>query len=244
MRLYEFQDHKLKKINDFAEWAMSKLAIENKPKFNYSNDKSIVDKNSSFGSTKPSGEIWVYIGDRNTADALRTLCHELVHHRQFEKGIQIPDNQEDRFKLEDQANAIAGRMMRAYALKHQDIFEAKTQPADELGALLADSLPQAFVIPALNSSNPYEQYKFGVAIARARGMKDRVAQDIPEPPDLDDVWGQNEVVVGFDPHLEDVINFALKATGTPGGMRRIGTKGSKENPKVHTQSPVRKFKGF
>lgn len=244
MRLFEFTENRQHDFENFVRWAAEKLSIENLPQIKYSNDKDVVDKNRSFGSTKPSGEIWVHAGDRSLADVLRTLCHELVHHRQFEKGITIPTSEEDKFKLEDQANAIAGRMLRAYGLTHQEIFEAKQQSTDELGALLADSLPQAFVIPALNSSNPYEQYKFGVAIARARGMKDRVGQDIPMPPELDDVWGQNEVVVGFDPHLEDVINFAMKATKTKGGIRRIGAEGSVEHPSVQTQSPVKAFKGY
>ena len=125
MRLYEFQDPKLKKIHQFALWAIEKLGIKGEPKLNYSNDKAIVDRNRSFGSTKPSGQIWVFIGDRNTADAMRTLCHELVHYRQFEKGIPMPNNEQDRYKIEDQANAIAGRMMRAYGLEHQDIYEWK-----------------------------------------------------------------------------------------------------------------------
>lgn len=244
MRIFEFNDPRQRDFDKFVRWAIEKLSIENAPALRFSDDKAIVDKNRSFGSTKPTGEIWVHTGNRNLADILRTLCHELVHHRQFEKGISIPTNEEDKFKLEDQANAIAGRMLRAYGLEHQEIYEGKKFQDIELGAQLADSLPQAFVIPALNSSNPYEQYKFGVAIARARGMKDRLAQDIPEPPHLDDVWGQNEVVVSFDPHIEDVIDFALKATNTPGGKRRIGAKGSKEGSNIQTQSPVKAFKGY
>ena len=125
MRLPEIQAPRLKKIHDFAQWAISKLSIQGNPKISYSTDKTVVDKNRSFGSTNPTGNIWVYIGDRNTADCMRTLVHELVHYRQFEKGITMPETDEDRYKIEDQANAIAGRLMRAYGLKHQEIYEWK-----------------------------------------------------------------------------------------------------------------------
>ena len=241
MRLHEFQDPKLKKIHQFALWAIQKLGIEGEPKLNYSNDKAIVDRNRSFGNTKPSGQIWVFIGDRNTADAMRTLCHELVHYRQFEKGIPMPDNEADKYKIEDQANAIAGRMMRAYGLEHEDIYEGRT---GSIQPDVARALPASYAITCLKNQDPYLQYRFTVAIASAKGRKAREADNIPQFERVNE-WGQDEIVVSFDPHIKDWIDDALQQMNYPtSAAKQVTTTHSQEMPDVYYTSPVQAFKGY
>jgi GNAT superfamily N-acetyltransferase len=128
MRLQELQPNrdKLKKVQQFAAWAVRKLGITGSPQIKYTSDKNRVNTHRTFGATKPTGEIWVYLGNRNTADIMRTLCHELVHYRQFEKGSAKEQMTEpERLRIEDEANAVAGRMMREYGKQHVDIYEAQ-----------------------------------------------------------------------------------------------------------------------
>jgi hypothetical protein len=90
----------------------------------------MVNKNRSYGSTNSAGEIWTHIGNRTPADAMRTLCHELIHHKQFELGTARDDmDDEQRLKIEDEANAIAGRMMRAYGKIDGSIYESAATAA-------------------------------------------------------------------------------------------------------------------
>ena len=126
MRIFEIQSTKqtLKIARDFISWACKKLGINSKPYVNFSNDIEEVKSKRTFGTTHPTGEIWVYVGDRNTADMLRTLCHELVHYKQFEKGTASNSmNKEQHQKIEDEANAIAGRLMRQYGKLNVEIYE-------------------------------------------------------------------------------------------------------------------------
>ena len=128
---------KIRQAKRFARWAIDELGIENEPRINYSSEMSIVLNNRSFGSTKPNGEVWVHVGNRNTADIMRTLCHELIHVRQFEKGTASVDmDEEQRQFIEDEANAIAGRMMRTYGKEHGEIYES----AKKLDGIIAEAL--------------------------------------------------------------------------------------------------------
>jgi Zn-dependent peptidase ImmA (M78 family) len=59
--------------------------------------------------------------------------HELVHHRQFEQGTAHSNMTEDEEQyIEDEANAIAGRLMREYGKKHEDIYENKKMSRHDL----------------------------------------------------------------------------------------------------------------
>jgi hypothetical protein len=90
----------------------------------------MVNKNRSYGSTNSAGEIWTHIGNRTPADAMRTLCHELIHHKQFELGTARDDmDDEQRLKIEDEANAIAGRMLRTYGKIDGSIYESAATAA-------------------------------------------------------------------------------------------------------------------
>jgi Zn-dependent peptidase ImmA (M78 family) len=128
MRISEVNElqSKIKQIKQFADWAIHELDIEREPTIDYGTDLGRVKSQRSFGSTNSAGKIWVHCLNRNAADAMRTLCHELVHHRQFEIGTATNDmDDEQRLQVEDEANAIAGRMMRAYGKQHESIYESK-----------------------------------------------------------------------------------------------------------------------
>ena len=246
MRIFEIQSTKqtLKIAHDFISWACKKLGINSKPDVKFSNDIEEVKSKRTFGTTHPTGEIWVYVGDRNTADMLRTLCHELVHYKQFEKGTANDTmDKEQHQKIEDEANAIAGRLMRQYGKNNVEIYENNS-----IAKQVVDSLPQAFAIPSLTSSNPYEQYKFGVAIAKARGKQQRLNDGITsfdnQSGDLNNYFADSEVIVSFDPNIDKIIDAALKDIGVANDKRRIGVAGSKESKDVTTVSPINPFKGY
>ena len=59
------------------------------------------------------------------------------------------------------------------------------------------------------------------------------------------VFGENEIVVSYDPHVEVYIKDALKSMGLPpSDAKRIGTQKSEEAPDVDKISPVKGFKGY
>jgi len=107
------------------------------------------------------------------------------------------------------------------------------------------SLPGAYKIPALKNQDPYLQYRFGVAIAGAKGAKQRAMDGVPPFDGKESVFGENEIVVSYDPHVIDYIHDALKAMGMPpSDAVQIGSLASEEMPDVDKTSPVIAFKGY
>lgn len=115
------------------------------------------------------------------------------------------------------------------------------------GSIQADvaaALPATYVIPALKNQDPYLQYRFGVAIAGAKGAKKRQEDNIA-PYAKQSAWGENEVVISFDPHVSDYIDDALRQIGmSPSDKKLISTTTSDEASDVDKQSPLIPFKGY
>jgi hypothetical protein len=108
-----------------------------------------------------------------------------------------------------------------------------------------------YVLPGLSASDPYGNYRMGVAMARARS--DYAAELSGENEGIDPykpewsaetAFGEHGVVVGSSKHIADVIDRALAMTKTPGGKRLVSSAGSDEPKLVNNQSPVKGFKGY
>jgi len=107
---------------------------------------------------------------------------------------------------------------------------------------VAKALPATFAIPELKNQDPYLQYRFGVAIAGAKGAKKRAEDNVPDY-NKESLWGENEIVVSYDPNVEEWLDDALKMMGLK-GKKRLSTEKSEEASDVSTKSPVQGFKGF
>jgi len=109
----------------------------------------------------------------------------------------------------------------------------------------ADPMSHVFVLPGVRSSDPYQIYRLGVAMARARS--DAGTQDpIPYMPtwSAQAAFGEEAVIAGFNGNVAPVIDQALKMAGLPGGKVQVSTPNSIEPASVDTQSPVKGFKGY
>ena len=118
------EKNKIDIIYDFCLYCKQALKIESMPKITLIGDRSWVLNKFTFGeynSIKKS--ILVYIKNRNLADTLRTLGHELIHHRQNEKGLLGPESGKTGSSAENQANSFAGVIMRNYGKKNPIIYE-------------------------------------------------------------------------------------------------------------------------
>ena len=107
------------------------------------------------------------------------------------------------------------------------------------------ALPGAFKIPALKNQDPYLQYRFGVALAGAKGAKQRAKDGVPPFDGKDSEFGENMIIVSYDPHVKDYIDDALHSMGMPSSDAiEVGTMKSEEMPEVVKVSPVKGFKGY
>ena len=101
-------------LNQFVNLAKQELGLDTLP------DIQIVDSvpgasGTTFGQYKPEENcIYVVMKDRHPKDAFRTLGHELVHYKQDQEGRIKDDSGETGSPEENEANAMAGVIMRNY----------------------------------------------------------------------------------------------------------------------------------
>jgi hypothetical protein len=120
-----------------------------------------------------------------------------------------------------------------------------TEQRAALSVDIARALPGTYTIPGLPNSDFYKQYRFGVAMAGARGQIEREQDSIP-PYDFEKEtpWGENMIVSAYmDGYVEQDIDYAMKEVGVT-GKRLISTPKSEEATDVVKGSPVKAFKGY
>jgi hypothetical protein len=110
-------------INQFARSCIDYLGIKKAPKLELHTNTDWSEKTGSFGQYDPDANVLhLATAGRHTLDILRTMAHEFTHRKQAEKET-LPDNAgETGSPYEDQANAMAGRIMRHWADKHPEMF--------------------------------------------------------------------------------------------------------------------------
>lgn len=130
-------------IKDFIKHCKKELGIQSLPYIKLIADKSWVMERRSFGEySVDENTVYVYYLDRNTADVLRSLAHELTHHRQQELGMIEADSGKTGSDIENEAHAFAGIIMREYGKLNPSIYEldapikevleAKIKPENEI----------------------------------------------------------------------------------------------------------------
>ena len=111
----------MKLAKEFIKFTFNELKLNSLP-------KSIKFEGDEYGSTHLSfgtyntetDEIIVVKGSRHPVDVLRTLAHELVHHKQREENKHLDGSTGS--EIENEANAVAGVLMRKFREIHPEIF--------------------------------------------------------------------------------------------------------------------------
>lgn len=124
--LNESVDHKKfgPMVDGFVSFASEKLGIKSLP--NVQLGQGEYSDQPSFASYAPdSKSIRVVTLNRHPMDILRSLAHELVHHKQNEDGRikNIAREGSTGSPIEDEANSMAGRLMRWYGKENPTHFK-------------------------------------------------------------------------------------------------------------------------
>lgn len=106
------------------------------------------------------------------------------------------------------------------------------------------SLPQAFIISDLKNQDFYSLYRFGVAIADVRGTENNDGINKYKPEfEAESDWGENEIIVSYDPTISGVIDKALKKVHKS-GKKQVATFPSEEMDDTFKKSVLKPFKGY
>jgi hypothetical protein len=116
-------DDKKEKLNKFVKFVKDELGLESIPTISVQNHREGLKTTANYDYTKENKIIKVTSKNRALVDVMRSIAHELVHHKQFEEGrleVRPPDIGGE---IEDEANAKAGQFIKMFAKMNQTIYD-------------------------------------------------------------------------------------------------------------------------
>jgi 50S ribosomal subunit-associated GTPase HflX len=116
-------DNKKEKLYEFARFVKKELDIKHIPTIAILNKREHLKTMANYDYAKENKIIKVYGKNRMLVDIMRSLAHELNHHKQFEQGrlkIKPPDIGGE---IEDESNAKAGQLIKIFAIRHPEIYD-------------------------------------------------------------------------------------------------------------------------
>ena len=108
-------------VADFINFTKQYLGIDDDIKIELAFERTPDLKTTAYYNML--GHIKVYAKDRATIDVCRSIAHELVHHKQNLDGRIKQDNDgEDGSAIENEANAVAGVIIRKFGKLHPEVY--------------------------------------------------------------------------------------------------------------------------
>lgn len=116
-------DDKKDKLNRFVKFVKDQLELDTVPVISIQNHRKNLKTTANYDYTKDEKIIKVCMKNRALVDVMRSIAHEMVHHKQFEQGrlkVQPPDIGGE---IEDEANAKAGQYIKMFAKQDPTIYD-------------------------------------------------------------------------------------------------------------------------
>jgi hypothetical protein len=116
------EDSVIRQVVDFVNFSKEFLGIDDDIKVKLAFERTPDLKTTAYYST--NGFVVVYAKDRAIIDVCRSIAHELVHHKQNLDG-RLKDaarDGEDGSPIENEANAVAGILIRKYGRLNPEIY--------------------------------------------------------------------------------------------------------------------------
>lgn len=116
------EDTVVRQVADFVNFAKQFLGIEDDIKIKLAFERTPDLKTTAYYSL--DGLVVVYAKDRAIIDVCRSIAHELVHHKQMLDGrlLDAIKDGEDGSPIENEANAVAGVIIRKYGKLHPELY--------------------------------------------------------------------------------------------------------------------------
>lgn len=116
-------DDKKEKLNTFVKFVKDQLELKTVPTISIQNGRNGLKTTANYDYNKENKVVKVNAKNRALVDVMRSIAHELVHHKQYEQGrlkVQPPDIGGE---IEDEANAKAGQYIKLFSKENPTIYE-------------------------------------------------------------------------------------------------------------------------
>ena len=110
-------------IDDFVDFTKSELGLDDDFGVELEDDSDELETLGSYDIE--DNKVKVLSKNRALPDIIRSIAHELVHHKQNQEGELSGDKEEgaDGSPLENEANARAGKIVRRFGKKYPEIYD-------------------------------------------------------------------------------------------------------------------------
>lgn len=117
-------DEQKEKLNKFVKFVKEQLEIDSLPKIAIQNNRDGLKTTANYDYTKEVKVIKVSARNRALVDVMRSIAHEMVHHKQFEQGrLNGPKPPDIGGEIEDEANAKAGQYIKMFSRLDPSIYD-------------------------------------------------------------------------------------------------------------------------
>jgi len=112
---------RLELIQEFVDYVCERLKIGGDVDVNLQQGRDGLTTTAQFNTD--TNEIDIYANGRHPVDICRSIAHELVHHKQNEEERLYSGAGEDGTEIENEANAVAGVMIREFGRENPSLYE-------------------------------------------------------------------------------------------------------------------------
>ena len=215
-------------LEKFLPIAMKELGIAKLPSIKLTKHLKPHGTQASFGMYNPDdGKIYLAIADRHPVDILRTLAHELVHFSQDGKHELDADSGETGSEEENEANSVAGVIMRRFNNEFPDAIKSEplvteNKKKDKSVGELEQTLRNPHSYKAIDHAMQSIARKYKIS---ASELHDKFVKHHGTIPDN---WVKK---------LEEFVTANYGIGKTPGVLARVGPKGQVPRAKLHVNVP-------
>ena len=111
-------------MTDFVKFVCKELSIKKCPTIIIQNGRGELRTTASYNHADEKKVVRVNGKNRALVDIMRSVAHELVHHKQYERGeLDGPQPPDIGGKIEDEANAVAGQFIKMFAKEDSTIYD-------------------------------------------------------------------------------------------------------------------------
>ena len=116
-------DDNKEKLTAFVKFVKDQLELKTVPTISIKGNRDGLKTTANYDYTKENKIIKVYGKNRALVDIMRSVAHEMVHHKQFEDGRLEQRPPDVGGEIEDEANAKAGQYIKMFAKEDPTIYE-------------------------------------------------------------------------------------------------------------------------
>lgn len=107
-------------VAKFVKFISDEISLNKPFKIKLTNDRADDLKTYAYYN-KEDGNVKVYVKNRGLADVLRSIAHELIHHKQNQSNLLNTPHPDIGGHIEDEANSVAGQLVKKFGYRYPEL---------------------------------------------------------------------------------------------------------------------------